>query len=362
MPGDPSAIRSAARNHTSWMTARAEAAGGGVREHGSLRWIVSAAGEGASLPFPASVTGPDADAMLADCRARRQSGIGCWTTGLEPIGEVAAVLVARGFEWGWSAHWMLFDLDALPAIDDDRVRVAPGPVRDSWTARAAGGQAMVHLIGDEAGLYDVGVDPGSQRAGLGRSLTVAVLTAARRAGATIATVNATEDGERLYRALGARSLGLGQTFWIHADGLAAPPPAELVAAAEAAGRGEVAAPPDVVGVRVPGNGMGLAHIAHAAGHPATARELAAAGAPLDALLAYALDGAAGLERVALDEQIGRMGGTVLHEAVRMRDGGLLRAALAAGADPDARDRTYDATPLDWARHLHNPEAEELLRR
>ena len=46
------AVRAAVRNHTSWMTAQAEAAGGGPRSHGSLRWVVSADGGSASLPFP----------------------------------------------------------------------------------------------------------------------------------------------------------------------------------------------------------------------------------------------------------------------------------------------------------------------
>jgi ankyrin repeat protein len=53
---------------------------------------------------------------------------------------------------------------------------------------------------------------------------------------------------------------------------------------------------------------------------------------------------------------------VLHEAVRIRDSDLLRAALAAGADTEVRDRTYGATPLEWAGHLHNAEAAEVLRR
>jgi len=164
--------------------------------------------------------------------------------------------------------------------------------------------------------------------------------------------------------VGARSLGHGQTFWIHRDGLAAPVPPELVAAAEAAGRGETprSASPATLAARLPGNGMGLAHVAQAAGHPEAARRLAAQGAPLDAILAYELDGADGLTGVALDEPIGRLGGTVLHEAVRIRDSDLLRAALAAGADTEVRDRTYGATPLEWAGHLHNAEAAEVLRR
>jgi hypothetical protein len=48
--------------------------------------------------------------------------------------------------------------------------------------------------------------------------------------------------------------------------------------------------------------------------------------------------------------------------VRLRDAALLRAALAAGADTSARDRTYGATPLEWAGHLRNEEAAALLRR
>jgi ankyrin repeat protein len=102
--------------------------------------------------------------------------------------------------------------------------------------------------------------------------------------------------------------------------------------------------------------------AQAAGHAETARRLAQLGAPLGAILAYELDGADGLAGVALDEPIGRLGGTVLLEAVRTRDLELLRAALAAGADTGARDRTYGATPLEWAGQLHNPLAAELLRR
>jgi GNAT superfamily N-acetyltransferase len=207
-------IRSAVRNHTSWMTVQ----GVSVRRHGGLRWVVGREGSEASVPFPVGATGEEVDALLADCRAARQRGIGCWTSGLEPIDELAAVLVARGFEWGWQAHWMAFDLDALPEIDDDRVSVGPSRLPDTWLATASGGQAIVHLAGEDAGLYDVHVEPAQRGTGLGRALSVAALRPALQAGARTATVNATEDGRRLYASLGARSLGYGQTFWIHRDG------------------------------------------------------------------------------------------------------------------------------------------------
>jgi hypothetical protein len=35
----------------------------------------------------------------------------------------------------------------------------------------------------------------------------------------MATLNATGEGELLYRALGFRSLGHGQTWWLHRAGL-----------------------------------------------------------------------------------------------------------------------------------------------
>jgi GNAT superfamily N-acetyltransferase len=358
MAGAHALIRSAVRNHTSWMTVRGEA----VHAHGELSWVLGRANSEASVPFPTRVTGEAADAMLADCRAARQCGIGCWTSGLEPIGELAAVLVARGFEWGWQAHWMAFALDALPEIEDARVSVARDPLPDTWRATASGGQAVVHLAGEDAGIYDVQVESAHRGTGLGRALTVAALRRAIQAGARTATVNATEEGTGLYSSLGARSLGHGQTFWIHRDGLSAHPSPALVAAAEAAGRGR---PPDQVpDARLPGNGLGLAHVAFHAGHRDRAAWLLEHGAAADPLIVYELGGADALAgyRGSIDERLAPYGHTVLHEAVQRRDMTLLRAALELGADDTARDARFRATPLDWARHLGNAEAAELLTR
>jgi GNAT superfamily N-acetyltransferase len=137
---------------------------------------------------------------------------------------------------------MAIDLAQLP-IDDDDLRVSlvqrvpeygdgygaalvslarAQPLR-SWHAvarldSAYAGHAWAHLAEGElgsAGIYDVDVLPRHRRRGLGAALTIAVCRAAADAGARVATLNATGEGELLYRALGFRSLGLGQTWWKH---------------------------------------------------------------------------------------------------------------------------------------------------
>jgi len=303
-------IRAAARNHTSWMTAQTLVTGGAVERHGALRWLGSRGGH-ATLAFPRRLPSPGLDALLEWSRRRGGGGIGCWATGLEPTGEPAARLVARGFEWGWQPHWMALDLDRLPLEEtDDRVALVtdvpeygPGfgrallelvrrhPRRFAHAvARVDGayaGHAAVHVVGGRlagAGIYDVEVVPSQRRRGLGRALTLAVCRAAARAGAGVATLNATGEGELLYSALGFRSLGLGQTWWIHRAGLRSPLPPGLVAVAEAAGRGDVRAlerlapRSRLLRRRLPGNELGLAQVARDAGHPEAADWLAARGA------------------------------------------------------------------------------------
>jgi GNAT superfamily N-acetyltransferase len=299
-------IRAAERNHKSWMRAQALATGGAVGRHGQLRWLTGPGGE-ATLPFPRHVSRPALDALLAWSRGRGGGSIGCWATGLEPTGELAARLVARGFEWGWQPHWMALELGRLPLDEeDDRVSLVTevpeyGPgfgrallrlVREQphrfvhAVARVDGayaGHATAHIVGGRlggAGIYDVDVAPRLRRRGLGRALTLAVCRAAARAGATTATLNATGEGELLYLALGFRSLGLGQTWWIHKAGVRNPPPPELVAVAEAAGRGDVAAlarlnpSKELLQTRVPGNELSLEEVARNAGHPRAADWLA----------------------------------------------------------------------------------------
>jgi GNAT superfamily N-acetyltransferase len=241
---DPTLVRAAARNHTSWMGRAAEATGGAVVHTDGLTWAAPGPGGEAMLLFPSPDT-PEAtlDAVIEDARERGARGIGCWATGLQPFDDLAERLMERDFEWGWQPHWMAIDLASLASAEQTAeadvqlvetvpeygaygqglMRLARARPHHSWHAIARvdgayAGHAWAHLDDGElghAGIYDVDVMPPHRRKGLGAALTGAVCRAAADAGARVATLNATGEGELLYRALGFRSLGLGQTWWLH---------------------------------------------------------------------------------------------------------------------------------------------------
>ncbi|GIJ73113.1 ankyrin repeat domain-containing protein [Virgisporangium ochraceum] len=52
--------------------------------------------------------------------------------------------------------------------------------------------------------------------------------------------------------------------------------------------------------------------------------------------------------------------TALHHAAGNGDVDLVRRLLELGADPQLRDGRFQATPLDWARHLHQPSTAAIL--
>ncbi|HEU0165983.1 MAG TPA: GNAT family N-acetyltransferase, partial [Thermomicrobiales bacterium] len=65
-----------------------------------------------------------------------------------------------------------------------------------------------------AGLFNLGVRADARGRGIGTALTLAALAAAQQQGATSIGLNATRDGERIYRKLGFRSIGDGQTWFM----------------------------------------------------------------------------------------------------------------------------------------------------
>ncbi len=68
-----------------------------------------------------------------------------------------------------------------------------------------------------AGIYDMGVAVAERRKGIGRALVAAALRLARAERCAVATLNATPEGELLYRQLGFASVGVAQTWWLDVE-------------------------------------------------------------------------------------------------------------------------------------------------
>jgi GNAT superfamily N-acetyltransferase len=211
------------------------------------------------------------------------------------------------------------------------------------------GQAVGHVVVNPwrgfVGIYDMGVLASRRRQGIGRSLTLAACRLGRELGCTHAVLNATAEGEPLYRGVGFESLGMGRTWWLHAGPRPTPRQTALV---EAVGFGDLDGLASLRPTRaelerpVPGGGPPLA-VAVVTGQPAVA----------DWILERRPD--------LVSRPVEPRGGTLLHVAVEWDDVQLVGVALAHGADRLARDGTWNATPLDWAEQLGRPRLAALLR-
>jgi ribosomal protein S18 acetylase RimI-like enzyme len=166
--------------------------------------------------------------------AAEVSEIGCWS--LAPDERLGRRLTQLGFQDGWQPHWMGVDpRDAVAEYDgnvsesdecsDDvpyaspEHRAAIGGDVHHFVARPARGEqivghAVLNVDGTTGGIYDMGVVAGDRRQGHGLALTTAAVVRARELGCTSVTLNATGEGEPMYRRAGFRSLGLGMTWWM----------------------------------------------------------------------------------------------------------------------------------------------------
>jgi GNAT superfamily N-acetyltransferase len=238
-------VRAAAANQTAWLARVAEAAGGAVHREPGVTWMASPAG--AVLAFP-RLSRARLDELLPRflASARSTPEASCWSHLPTSPRDLDGALRGAGFREGWQAHWMAAGTGPLDvrapvgveiAVADDRAptelpwdgagiaaarsRLAAQRPRRVWhlTARRAGepvGHATVNLtIGrlGVAGIYDMGVAERERRRGIGGALTAAALEVGREHGCALATLNATPEGELLYRQLAFRSVGVAQTWW-----------------------------------------------------------------------------------------------------------------------------------------------------
>ncbi len=254
-------LRAVAANHQrEWMES-ARSTGGETRRFGGVTCIWSPNGSDprVTLAFPYGDKDAPLDAVLDYCRSRDPlpASVGCWAMRDESDAatrDLGVRLAARGFEWGWQAHWMSLDLTVVANVNapPPGLRVAvvdkPAPVWDvddlpyysrpaanvastppprrrnrwrfaAWRGENVIGHATLFVTRGAlgvAGIYAMGVVPAARRQGVGAALMNAACRHARaEAGCRWALLNATGEGERLYRRLGFVSLGRGQTWWLH---------------------------------------------------------------------------------------------------------------------------------------------------
>jgi GNAT superfamily N-acetyltransferase len=278
-------LRATAANHRAWFRRRAAVAGGRVERLDGLEVVVD--GSDGTIAFPRT---------RARLRERLDAALrlglramSCWALADDPV--LGTLLAARGFEWGWQPHWMALELARLP---DEQPAHAVVPARGGYPrglpyagalpdppaarhlAVEADGQTVGHVIVNPwrrvAGIYDMGVLASHRGRGVGRALTLAACALARELGCTHAVLNATAEGEPLYRGVGFQSLGVGQTWWLHPGRRPTPRQTALV---EAIGLGELEKLAALRPTRaeleqpMPGAGPPL-HVAEATGQAAVA--------------------------------------------------------------------------------------------
>jgi len=213
----------AARNHESWF--------GRGRERVELEGATLFVGNAdAMLAFPRA--NGDLAGAVGLARAAGVREVGCWS--LAPDTELAERLKRLGFQDGWQPHWMGIDAAAAAEPSEHAVEQTTDCDRDlpyhsqqhvqafgddvhHLVVRTGGrpvGHAVLHVAGDAGGIYDMGVSTASRRRGIGGSLTRAAVALARGEGCASVTLNATGEGEPMYRSVGFRSLGHGMTWWL----------------------------------------------------------------------------------------------------------------------------------------------------
>jgi GNAT superfamily N-acetyltransferase len=243
---------------------------------------------------------------------------------------------------------MALDLDELPdeeprheAVVQRRNAVRRLAVRDG---RHNLGRVMVNPWRGIAGIYDMGVSPDRRRQGIGRALTLAACRVARDLGCSHAVLNATPEGELLYRTVGFQRLGEGRTWWRHPGERTKARQAALV---EAIGFADL----DALEALQPTDSE-LERGIGGAGPPLVITVLTGQPAVTEWILARRPD--------LVSRGLGDVRYTLLHAAVKWDAPEVAAVVVAHGADPTIRDGTHNGAPLGWAGHFGRERIKAML--
>jgi GNAT superfamily N-acetyltransferase len=405
-------VQAVAYNHQELFRQESIALGGHMHHNAGLAWTTGTPHSASMIAFPtlaAAEAGPRLDELLSFYLCHPPNSAGCWALDPPQPPHLGVHLLARGFQPGFRPHWMGLDLEqiqaqhafpkglniaanndiSLAAVRDlpySRV-VVPLPAHAEFPGQwvrfiasvrgAVLGQSVVFLSSGKwgvAGIYHVGVVPRARNKGIGKAVTLAACRYALEKGYRFAVLNSTDAGKRTYSQLGFSALGDGWTWWLPMDRLLSQPPAAAeIKLAEAIGRGDeselslwrLREPPENLN-RTLTNGMTMMELAVYCRQQASAEWLLSCGADYSVLDAWDLGWKDRARKLLRDSpaRIARIYGkeekTLLHIAAERNDGDLAQLALSANPDLQLKDKTWNATALEWAKHLGHPEISLLI--
>lgn len=214
------------RTQHAWFQALAQATGGRAFSTHKMDWVWLPETREMLCMFPTEITAAGLKPALSEAERRGASSVGIWLNASVREG----LLPEYGFDPGWKPWWMTRALDlesvskasdalderiGLTAVVDNQVWLATARIEEEWAGRSYAflppEQGGEHL----AGIFDMEVAPEHRRSGIGTSLLHMLSEAAFNAGAEHLLLNATPDGQRLYRQHGFELIGKGQTWWFH---------------------------------------------------------------------------------------------------------------------------------------------------
>ncbi len=404
---DAQLITAAADNHTSWFLARCCASGGNELVTRGIRWLCSPAD--ATIPFP------DANSIQADtaleeimetCNRVMPTQIACWTATDTQSTVIGTKLMARGFEWGWQPRWMVLDLPSdfsekplggvyvhlegleiqgnskLPYFNDHEEKILAKLVsqcpQNTWRFVATEGTRVVgHAVAHVAtsspqvvGIYSVGVDEEYRARGIGRALTLACAEQGTKLGCQYAMLNAANP---FYEKFGFRTLGYGQTWWMHAEERGYVCDRRAVKFAEAVATGDLVAVAEfAVDVELFTQplrcGLNAVGLAAQFSQKQCGEWLVNNGANYDILALWDLELVERIREMlhvnpgCVNQKVGRSGATPLHLAVMRNQTELARLLLAANPDLTITDDEAHSTPLGWATYFQRHDIAELIEK
>lgn len=318
---------------------------------------------------------------------------------MQPDAALDLELLAQGYQPGANAHWMTRDTSLPIASPQHEIRqVTDGDGRslidqkvpyatsnqipliqllsshqDSrviWLAaivdELAVGQVIINLTDHHAALFNVGVSGVFRHRGIGTSLILAALTAAREAGIATVNLNSTTVGIGMYTRAGFEHFGTGQT-WIRSGArFRTYPNAQEASLVRAIGMGDTSKVQAVWPIETFANGLTSQQLAARFGQDAMMRHLINLGNTPDIIALWQMglreEAIAATHHGEAREMItGSQRATPLHHAVQLGAGTLVLKLLAMGANLQARDGEHNATPLDWAYANNRPTIARIIK-